>query len=374
MNGTFQIIDFIAIIGVFQGLFLSFTLQKIINKNRNANKILALLLMIVTVMLLGRFLYFRIFSPTILHYSLLIDSIIFLFGPLLLRYFKIFLFKEPEKKNTIYYIHFLPFLMMLLFGLVTILIYNAQTFYQKNINGEFNSFYNFIIASAISLNSYYVFSCFNILAKYQKLEKESFSYKQNPFTYLYYILYCISICLIFWAISFISSTCFSYEFAFITYNSVWMTIPFFIHIIGYFSLYQPEFFRMPIENKESEKKSRISVLDAQLLSQKLDKIMLDDRLYLNSELTLKEVSDLLQTSTHNISWLLNNTYNTNFYDFINSYRINEFLKKIAANEHRKKTLLALSFEVGFNSKSTFNRAFKFVHHQTPSQFIKKHKF
>lgn len=373
MNGSFQIIDFIVIIGVFQGLFLSFTLQKIINKNRKANQILSLLLLIVTVMLLGRFLYFKIFSPTLFHYSLLIDSIIFLFGPLLLRYFKVFLFKEPEKKNILYYIHFLPFILMLLFGLSTLLIHNAQTFYNKNINGDYNSFYNFIIISAILLNAYYVFSCFTILTRYKKLEKESFSFKQNPLTYLYYILYCILTCLIFWAISFISSTYFCFEFNYINYNSVWMTIPFFIHVIGYFSLYQPEFFRMPIEIKEIEKKNRISELDAQLLTQKLDKIMLEDKIYLNSELTLKEVSELLQTSTNNISWLLNNTYNTTFYDFINSYRVDEFLKKIEANEHHKKTLLALSYEVGFNSKSTFNRAFKFVHQQTPSQFIKNHK-
>lgn len=374
MNGYFQLIDIIVIIGAFQGVFLSFSLQKIINKNRKANKILSVLLLIVTIMLLGRFLYFRMFSLDFFHYSLLTDSIIFLFGPLLFNYFKVFLFKGNEKKDLLFYIHFLPFILMFLFGLSTILLYDSQTFYNKNINGDYTLLYKLIIISAILLNLFYVLSCFNLMSKYKKLEKNSFSFKQSPFNYLYYILYSILICLILWMISFLTSTYFSYQFTYITYNSVWITIPIFIYVIGYFSLYQPELFRMPIENKENEKKIRISDTDTALLKQRLNGIMIENKIYLNSELTLKDVSELLQTSNNNISWLLNNIYNTTFYDFINSYRINAFLKKIEEKEHHKKTLLALSYEVGFNSKSTFNRAFKLIHQETPTNFIKKSKF
>ena len=81
---------------------------------------------------------------------------------------------------------------------------------------------------------------------------------------------------------------------------------------------------------------------------------------------------MLQTSTNNVSWLLNNVYETTFYDFVNRYRVEEFVQKVENNEHLRHTILALSLDVGFNSKSTFNKAFKLHKQDTPSNFIKKH--
>jgi AraC-like DNA-binding protein len=68
---------------------------------------------------------------------------------------------------------------------------------------------------------------------------------------------------------------------------------------------------------------------------------------------------------------LNNVYKTTIYEFINNFRIKEFVKNIADNKHLNHTILALSMDVGFNSKSTFNKAFKTVMKDTPSNFIKK---
>ena len=62
-----------------------------------------------------------------------------------------------------------------------------------------------------------------------------------------------------------------------------------------------------------------------------------------------------------------------FYDFINHYRVKEFVKKVENQEHLKHTILALSMDVGFNSKSTFNKAFKDTMQDTPSNYIKKHR-
>jgi len=79
----------------------------------------------------------------------------------------------------------------------------------------------------------------------------------------------------------------------------------------------------------------------------------------------------LGTSTNDLSWLLNNVYQSNFYDYINQHRIAAFLEKIKEKEHKRHTLLFLSMEVGFNSKSTFNKAFKTILQDTPSNYIKK---
>ncbi len=110
MEGTIQIIDIIIIIGICQGIFLSFTIQRISNNNIKANTILSFLIAIATVMLIGRFLYFRYFSLRVFHWSLLVDSGVFLFGPLFFVYVKRLLIKGNRTYLLSFY-HAIPFLI-----------------------------------------------------------------------------------------------------------------------------------------------------------------------------------------------------------------------------------------------------------------------
>lgn len=57
-----------------------------------------------------------------------------------------------------------------------------------------------------------------------------------------------------------------------------------------------------------------------------------------------------------------------FNDYINGYRVEEYLQKIATPQYQHLTLLAVAFECGFNSKTTFNRAFKKMTGKAPSAF------
>jgi AraC-like DNA-binding protein len=59
----------------------------------------------------------------------------------------------------------------------------------------------------------------------------------------------------------------------------------------------------------------------------------------------------------------------NFYDFVNRYRLEEFKKLASDPKNRQFTMLALAFDCGFNSKSSFNRYFKKATGQTPSQYF-----
>ncbi|MFM8912794.1 MAG: helix-turn-helix domain-containing protein [Flammeovirgaceae bacterium] len=62
----------------------------------------------------------------------------------------------------------------------------------------------------------------------------------------------------------------------------------------------------------------------------------------------------------------------NFNDFVNHYRIKALLHRIEEGEHTIQTLLSLAFECGFNSKSTFNRAFKRATLLNPKEYIEKY--
>ena len=97
--------------------------------------------------------------------------------------------------------------------------------------------------------------------------------------------------------------------------------------------------------------------------------MHDQKLYCNSELSLAELASRLNTQPNHLSQVINEREGKNFYDYINSLRIEEFKQLSAGADSRKYTLLALAQQCGFNSKSSFNRYFKKVTGQSPSEFI-----
>ena len=94
----------------------------------------------------------------------------------------------------------------------------------------------------------------------------------------------------------------------------------------------------------------------------------DKKPYLNSRLTLKEVADALGTPEHQLSAVINKQAGKNFFEFVNSYRVEEFKSLTRLPEYRNYTLISIAYESGFNSKATFNRVFKNYTGQTPSEF------
>ena len=95
--------------------------------------------------------------------------------------------------------------------------------------------------------------------------------------------------------------------------------------------------------------------------------MLEQKVYLNPKLTLAELANTLNTSANNLSQVINQYEKVNFFDFVNTFRIEEFKQQAKKNPHF--SILALALEAGFNSKSSFNSLFKKHTGQTPSQFL-----
>lgn len=102
----------------------------------------------------------------------------------------------------------------------------------------------------------------------------------------------------------------------------------------------------------------------------MNRLMEDDKPYLDSEFSLRDLADLLQCTSHDLSEILNGYVGQTFNDYINNYRIEEFKRMARMPEYRHFTILAMAFEVGFKSKATFNVAFKKFTGQTPSQFLR----
>lgn len=105
--------------------------------------------------------------------------------------------------------------------------------------------------------------------------------------------------------------------------------------------------------------------------QKLFYLVEEEKVYRDPNLTIKLLASKLLISPRSLSWIINNQLNTNFYEFINEYRIKEAQQMLSAPEDHQESILEIAYEVGYNSKSAFNRAFKNFTGITPSEFRKK---
>ena len=109
--------------------------------------------------------------------------------------------------------------------------------------------------------------------------------------------------------------------------------------------------------------------EIELWKSKIESLIQEEKLYQNPELTLTDLARKLETNASVISRTINQGFQMNFNDCINNYRIEAVKNSFAAGDHKKYTLLGIAYDCGFNSKATFNRAFKKSTGKSPKEFI-----
>lgn len=126
-----------------------------------------------------------------------------------------------------------------------------------------------------------------------------------------------------------------------------------------------------VTESKKYKKSGLTEKEAQEIISNLKKLMDDKKPYINPKLNLSDLAELINISGNQLSQLLNEFIGRNFYDFVNKYRL-EYLRQIKKeSKYHNFTLLALAYECGFNSKTTFNTFFKKELGKTPSEYFKQ---
>ena len=93
------------------------------------------------------------------------------------------------------------------------------------------------------------------------------------------------------------------------------------------------------------------------------------RAFEDPELTLATLARELKTNPALISRTINQGFEQNFNDFVNQFRINAVKEMMEKGEHKRQTLLGIAFDCGFNSKATFNRAFKKATGKSPKEWL-----
>ena len=148
----------------------------------------------------------------------------------------------------------------------------------------------------------------------------------------------------------------------------------FVFLIGFFGVRHGQIFapgQMPVtadEQKKKYPKSGLTEETSRKLHQALKERMTEDELFKKSDLSINDLSSKLGVHPNYLSQVINQEENKNFYDFVNTYRIEEFKRLMAAQKNQQFTLLALAYDCGFSSKSSFNRYFKKATGQTPSEY------
>jgi len=367
---TFSLFDIFLIIIVSQGVFLAIVLQLIPNRNKSANNILSFILLIASIICVGRVLAFKYNSFLIVRIGTLVDGTIYLFGPLLYLYFRRLLFKDKEA----YKLSFKHYILICLFGLYALWTFTLNQG-ELNINlrnGVLPKLFFLIELTGLFSMIFYTYKLTKLTSTYKKHEQSQIAYNQNILNYIKRIIIAISIFISIWLFSFISGYAFKYYHPLFNYNMMWLSVSVFMFFIGFYSLTQPEIFRLPMTlTVRKASRDRMPEEDVIALRGILNIAMKKDELFLKPNLSLVMLAEHVNTSANNLSWYLNKIENKTFYYFINEYRINAFITKVHNNEHLTKTVLAMAFEAGFNTKSTFNKSFRSIINDTPASYIKK---
>lgn len=306
-------------------------------------------------------------------------------GPLLYFYF-LSLTNTDFKIERKHWKHFiLPLFWLLLIALKLIIDYLFYSPFPVEEQSQFGTKGPFAELDksdwagliSYSLFFYYLLKTNHAYKKYQQYVKENFSAIEDiRFGWLKNILYAISagVSMIFCInlIAFFSKNGTSYTFDWYAYLFLGI-ITYYISIAGYFI--QPRFlqrlhFGLSVQNQNinlEQEKDTTPELNA--WKEKLVHYVEANKPYLQPDLTLSELAKQLSTNATILSKVINDGTGRNFNDFINTYRVQEVINKLKAGEQATQTLLGIAFDAGFNSKATFNRAFKKVTANSPKEWL-----
>ena len=368
---SFSFFDLFIIIIFSQGLFLLIAIQLMPNKNRAANRSLSFVLITANIMLIGRILVQHIESKIFLRLGGIVDFMIFLIGPFLYEYIRRLTFKEP-KIYRLNWKHFIPAIIYLIYFSWNLLANNMvlKDFYDS---GKIWIVYFFIELIGIVSIIFYIIKSYRLSFLFKKNEALKISYNQQISKYIISLLVALSCFVLLWIFSFVNGYFFRVYFQLVNYNAMWVSSSLLMYFIGFYSLTQPDIFRIPIVNVHNSEnnKERLKLAEVEIIKQLIETSMRKEKIYLISDLSLSFFAEKIKTTPNNLSWVLNKVYQKNFYEFINEYRVKDFIERIKNNQHKQLTIFSVALESGFNTKSTFNKAFKTITKETPSSFIKK---
>jgi len=379
---NFSLSDILFVIVIFQLLFIGVFLFTHDKGKRISNGLLGAFFLSISLNLADSFLVLKkayLSNTALVGWGICLPVLL---GPLLYLYTQSILYKDFRlSKNK--WIHLLPFVILFVMSEIRYLSQSREmqiSILDNIVERKIPELFYWSSALIFLQFFLYIGASFRLINQYKKIASDKFSDQQrNNISWLWSTIFFFTLCMIVAALtSFTGLTPFVKYYYFIL--TILISLIFiFINRVLLKALKEPEIFSV-MEEKESMAPdltpkyagSGLNEEDKKRILEQLRQYMESQKPYLEPELTLEQLASQLSLRPKMLSQVINESLQQNFFDFINRYRI-EAAKKLLTNPADKKiTVLEVLYEVGFNSKSSFNTLFKKHTGLTPSEFKKKH--
>lgn len=349
-----KLIEIACTISVFQILLISFFLFVKKRGNRINRALIIALLSVWSVFTMGTFLLLTAGKGILLQRDIghLMNQTIFLAAPILYIYFRV-LFSSQYELTWKDLLHAIPF------AIAFLTIFN-EIIIKKNLQYVFYPQGIIIILALVAQNIIY----FYIILKNLNLNKNNFD-KAKLKLYKFFLSGALLI-FVLKLVIFIIWNIFKYVEICIYLTGLFFLLAFIIiNLLVIFSLNNPDLLIGVFKYQNSG----ISKAELDSYLEKINYCLSELKLYTDPLISLERLAKELRLPDKLLSQVINQASGLNFNDFINRYRI-EYAKQLITDEDYKK-ILEVAYEAGFNSKTTFNNAFKKFTNLTPTEFKKQ---
>ncbi len=151
---------------------------------------------------------------------------------------------------------------------------------------------------------------------------------------------------------------------------IWLGIAFIILFIAYYIIRDPALFKTArLVNGKKYALSKLSAEELGQLKKRLDQLMVEKKPYLNRNLMKADLAEMLGVNHPEIARVLNEQIGMNFFEYVNYFRIKEFVELARSDKAQSLTFFGLAQEAGFNSKTTFNKSFRKIMGSSPTEYF-----
>ncbi len=302
----------------------------------------------------------------------------FTYGPLLYLYVRFM--TDPERKfNWLALIHFIPFVVFFAVSVIfrsIPLLKDLRNFFTPDRFISLRITYSTCFFLSVTV---YSILAFLEIKKHQKKLKNTISYTSYLITLNWLKIITIWYYVAFFVLFILGGLNLIGDFIpFDPYFVIFGFIALFSFIYSFYGLRQPAIYGQGVnletgETVESERyiKSGLKEIQAEKYLKDLLLFMDREKPYLNRDLSIHDLSSLTGIPKHYITQILNENHGKNFFTFINEYRVKEVIARFGDPANNNYTILAIAFDSGFNSKTTFNSIFKSQTGMTPSEYREK---
>ena len=357
-----SVIDQMVYFAYFQSILLTF-IYGVSSKNRKRiNPFLAIFVAVLVIGLTGRVIYLSGIFGHDTRWIVFSELATLFFGTTIYLFTRSSLLGKKFERSDLYH-----YVLPLVYNCIVVFTFIVFDETRKSLWLVLT-----IIGIGLFVNiAYYMLSVRLFFDFRSKLQDElSYTVKSQFF---FNFLACIGLCLASWLVLFVFGIIDIKYLPRTSWQLIWFSIAIIILLIAYYGIQDPELYKINLPKEETQKyvHSKFSEVDLDQLKKELEHIMNIKKPYLNQKLLKSELAEMMGVSNPEMARLLNERIGMNFFEYINYYRIKEFIELAKTEKAKRMSLFGLAQESGFYSKTTFNKSFKQLMGMTPTAYFNR---